>query len=150
MSIPVSAGLCLTCKTPIWMEQSAYDTYVQTCASFYCIHGHQQCFVRGKSEAQKLRDGLERERRRRQSAEQNVEYESQMKRLAERSTRAYKDQATKLRNRAKAGICPCCQRHFTQLERHMATKHPGFQTSADAGLLPGEPPILDVVEGGKR
>jgi hypothetical protein len=25
--------------------------------------------------------------------------------------------------RVNAGICPCCNRHFTDLERHMKSKH---------------------------
>ena len=28
--------------------------------------------------------------------------------------------------RIKNGVCPCCKRHFTNLERHMHTKHPEF------------------------
>jgi hypothetical protein len=38
----------------------------------------------------------------------------------------YKGHATRITKRAKAGICPCCNRHFTQLERHMTSKHPDF------------------------
>jgi len=33
-------------------------------------------------------------------------------------------QLTKVRNRIRAGICPFCTRHFTDLERHVASKHP--------------------------
>jgi hypothetical protein len=78
-----------------------------------------------------------------------VEYYSQMQKAAEHSARAYKGQATRLRNRAKAGVCPCCKRTVSQLARHMASKHPDFSTDADAGLREGEPPILSVVDGGR-
>lgn len=44
----------------------------------------------------------------------------------EASRNAYKGQVTRLKNRAAAGMCPCCNRHFTNLERHMGTKHPDF------------------------
>lgn len=32
----------------------------------------------------------------------------------------------KTKDRVKNGVCPCCTRHFTNLERHMASKHPGY------------------------
>lgn len=32
--------------------------------------------------------------------------------------------AEKKLRRVGKGVCPCCNRHFTNLERHMATKHP--------------------------
>ena len=43
---------------------------------------------------------------------------------AERTRRALKGHLTRLRNRIAAGVCPWCQRHFTQVERHVASKHP--------------------------
>lgn len=39
-------------------------------------------------------------------------------------TNAYKGNVTKLKKRASAGLCPCCNRHFTNLQRHIASKHP--------------------------
>lgn len=41
---------------------------------------------------------------------------------------ATKGQLTKAKNRAKGGACPCCNRTFVQLSRHIATKHPEFAT----------------------
>lgn len=35
-----------------------------------------------------------------------------------------------LRNRAAAGVCPCCNRTFEQLGRHMTTKHPEYVKEA--------------------
>tara|TARA_Y100000310_G_scaffold338946_1_gene430083 strand:- start:1163 stop:1354 length:192 start_codon:yes stop_codon:yes gene_type:complete len=45
---------------------------------------------------------------------------------AEKTASTYKGQVTKLKNRAKAGVCPCCNRTFQNLSRHMETKHPDF------------------------
>lgn len=39
---------------------------------------------------------------------------------------AARGQVTRLKNRAAAGVCPCCNRTFHQLVRHMAAKHPDF------------------------
>lgn len=30
------------------------------------------------------------------------------------------------KKRTAAGTCPCCKRTFQQLQRHMASKHPGY------------------------
>lgn len=46
---------------------------------------------------------------------------------AERQASARKGQVTRLKNRAAAGVCPCCTRSFENLRRHMTTKHPTFK-----------------------
>lgn len=48
---------------------------------------------------------------------------------AKRSRDAHKGQVTRLRNRAVAGVCPCCNRTFRQLAAHMKTKHPTWNKS---------------------
>lgn len=115
---------------------------------FYCPSGHGQNY-QGKTEAEKLRESLEAERRQRQWAEQNVAYQADRRREAEeraeherRRANGYKGHAAKITKRAKAGVCPCCNRHFTALERHMATKHPTFTPDV------GDPP-LRVIAGGR-
>lgn len=57
---------------------------------------------------------------------------------AEASARAHRGAATRARNQrdrlkahATAGVCPVdgCHRHFTNLERHIASKHPAYATT---------------------
>jgi len=38
-------------------------------------------------------------------------------------------QVASLKRRAKNGLCPCCRRHFMNVQRHISTKHPGFAAS---------------------
>ncbi len=40
--------------------------------------------------------------------------------------RAQKAAKTKLKNRIKHGVCPCCKRTFQNIAKHIATKHPGY------------------------
>lgn len=35
-----------------------------------------------------------------------------------------------MKNRVANGVCPCCNRHFENLERHMKGQHPDFQPEA--------------------
>lgn len=40
------------------------------------------------------------------------------------SLTAQKGVTTRLKNRIKNGVCPCCHRHFKNVQRHIATQHP--------------------------
>jgi hypothetical protein len=94
---------------------------------FYCPNGHEQYFP-GKTDEDRMREErdaarslAERESRRRQLAEQRAENER-------RSAIAYKGHATRIRNRIANGVCPAgCNRHFANVQRHIATKHPDFR-----------------------
>lgn len=59
-----------------------------------------------------------------------IAYQRSMRKTTERQLIAQKGQVTKLRKRAKAGVCPCCNRTFVGLQRHMAQKHPEFSCEA--------------------
>lgn len=97
--------------------------------SFWCPNGHQQHYT--ESTVRKLKAQLEREERWRKNAEARATAAQDQARAAERSAAAYKGRVTRLKNRAAAGVCPCCTRHFENLQRHMSSKHPGFTESAE-------------------
>ena len=90
--------------------------------SFWCPNGHQQHYSR--SEVQRLKERLA-------AAEARETHERDQRIAAERSASAYKGRVTRLKNRAAAGVCPCCNRSFENLRRHMASQHPDFTDSAD-------------------
>lgn len=58
---------------------------------------------------------------------QRIDQEKARGDSVERKLSAAKGQATKLRRRVGAGVCPCCHRTFKQLAAHMTDKHPEFQ-----------------------
>lgn len=72
---------------------------------------------------QKEKDKLERrltlEQNRRESAERETK-------KANNKLRAEKAAKTKLKNRIKHGVCPCCTRTFKNLARHMKGQHPEY------------------------
>lgn len=103
--------------------------------SFYCPLGHGQVY--SVSETQQLREQLEQANRQRDRAasDRNAAWTAagaarDQAAAAERSARAHKGHATRLRNRVKAGVCPVdgCKRHFDNLDAHMETKHPSYAT----------------------
>jgi len=91
--------------------------------SFYCPNGHSRWYP-GKTEEQKLREQLEEEQRRvvrLRASEERARAEADHQRSV---ANGYKGAATKMKKRIGKGVCPCCNRHFTNVERHMATQHP--------------------------
>lgn len=91
--------------------------------SWYCPNGHPATF-RGRSAEDELREKLEREQRRagRFAAERDQALASERAQRAA-ATRA-RNERDKERKRVGNGVCPCCNRTFTNLQRHMASKHP--------------------------
>lgn len=84
----------------------------------YCPLGHQHTPA-GQSRAQRLTAQLDAEQTRTRRLREEVERER-------RSHSATKGQITKLKRRIGKGVCPCCNRHFANVERHMATQHPDY------------------------
>jgi hypothetical protein len=93
----------------------------ETQIGIYCPLGHQHIFS-GKGEAERLRGQLERARLREQRVSDQLQ-------ASERSNAALKGVVTKTKKRVGKGVCPCCNRHFENVERHMQSKHPGFSES---------------------
>jgi hypothetical protein len=102
--------------------------------NFYCAYGHGQHYTKGESQETILRrerdrlkqreaqlmDAVNDEKRRREFAESSflkveIERKNAQKRLV------------KLKARAATGTCPCCNRNFSELQKHIATKHPTFR-----------------------
>lgn len=92
---------------------------------FYCPNGHGQVYT-GKTEAQKERKRAEKERELRERAEVRVRSVLDQLESAERSNSALRGVVTRQKNRAAAGVCPCCTRSFQNLQRHMSAKHPDY------------------------
>lgn len=86
--------------------------------TFYCINGHPQ-FWPGKSDLEKLKDDLAEKARQLEFEKQRAATNFQLREKAEAEVK-------KIRKRVGRGACPCCKRSFTNLQRHMTTKHPDF------------------------
>lgn len=102
-------------------------------ATFYCPNGHHQCYM--YTEEWRLRNEVARLTARMDQKDAEIKYQREQRYSTERSLKATKGVVTKLKKRAKAGVCPCCNRTFKQLAAHMACKHPEFAPS-DAGAAP--------------
>lgn len=107
---------CGKCGCNFGLTAKFIETLRDNHETFYCPNGHPRHFP-GKSEKEKLRDELTRK----QAALDQAHAESESQK---RTAAAAKGEVTKIRNRIGKGVCPCCNRTFGNLARHMATKHP--------------------------
>lgn len=78
------------------------------------------------NENSRLRKQLAQEKKRKEWAEQDATNQKKRAEGAERKERGQRAAKTRLRNRAREGVCPCCNRTFKQLSAHMKNKHPDF------------------------
>jgi hypothetical protein len=113
---------CPTCGIDYYMpevfENECRRDIKQT---WYCPNGHPRVYR--ENEADTLRRERDRLVQKLAQKDDEIAAQRQAKITAQRSAVANKEQVTRLKNRAKAGLCSCCNRHFENLERHMASKH---------------------------
>ena len=103
---------CGTCAVEHAIPQVIYDHCRNEGGFWHCPNGHQRGWKNGANKTE-----LENLRRERDRAIQD------QARLAEENTEKEKEIA-RLKKRSAAGVCPCCTRTFTNMSRHMKTKHP--------------------------
>lgn len=115
---------CFSCHVTFGLDRTHYNDLLDDGRNFYCPNGHRQHFIDSKVkalEAQLARsnDAHERTKRCLNRSQDNLS-------LSRNQTRAQKAAKTRIKNRIAKGICPCCNRSFTDIRRHMETKHPEY------------------------
>ena len=116
--IYLSKVTCCNCGVIFGIEQVHNQELITTHKSFYCPSGHSQRYT-AKSEAERIKDELTRERQRHDQTKAELSY-------VERQRRSTKGQLTKIKTRIKNGVCPCCNRTFKNIKDHMEIKHPNY------------------------
>lgn len=92
--------------------------------SWNCPNGCSRHYV--ETEETKLRAQLART----EGALTHAKWEAK---YAEGRRRAEKAAKTKLKNRIAKGVCPCCNRHFANVQKHIAGQHPEFASDTSSG-----------------
>lgn len=127
LAITECASCHITFGIPADLESELRDTH----KSFYCPRGHSLSFG-GQSDTEKAE--AEAARLRRMLREERAAASAQADQLGatRRSLSAQKGVTTRIKNRIAAGVCPCCNRQFQNLHRHMSGQHPDFTPTNDA------------------
>lgn len=114
---------CYKCGMPFGVPTHWRNKRMEDQETFHCPNGHSQHYTR--SEVQRLRTELDKQRRKTELAQADA---IQARNQRDRSRKAHR----RMRDRVRNGVCPCCNRTFQNLLRHMRTKH---KAVTDAELL---------------
>lgn len=118
---------CGECGIEFHVPQHFYDERRKTGKGWHCPNGHSRVFR--ESDADKFR--RERDQAKQEIARIEQEREEQRAR-AEKAERA----TARLKKRASAGTCPCCNRTFANMAEHMKGQHPEFVADGGATVVP--------------
>jgi len=117
---------CCNCGMTFGIIEDFYNQRRNDHKMFYCPAGHPQ-YYNGKSEAEKLKEQLQLEIKDKEWYVKRVESLHTNLTKSNHQVRAQKAAKTRLANRVKNGVCPCCTRTFSNLANHMKTKHPEYK-----------------------
>jgi hypothetical protein len=102
------------CDVEFAMTRHFYEETRRTGQAWYCPNGHRRVWG-GPTTDQKLRDAETRE----------VALTDQLA-AAVRDAETVRVALLRDRQRFANGVCPCCNRSFGNVRRHMATQHPDY------------------------
>lgn len=113
---------CCDCAMLFAMTDEFYQHRLANGRMFYCPAGHAQHFTARDDELAALK-------REKQSLQSQLTYAVTDAERQKREKINLKGQLTKTRNRIANGVCPCCNRTFQNVARHIAGQHPDFKTA---------------------
>lgn len=128
---------CVTCSIAFCVPNGYIDNRRRDGKTFNCPNGHEMTFRetegdRIRRERDQLKQKLAQKDDEIKAAWATANKQAEYVAAGERKLRAARGQITKIKRRASNGVCPCCNRTFSDLARHMHSKHPGFVTEPDA------------------
>ena len=119
---------CGACGCLFGLSRFLYDARRADKGTFYCSNGHPRGYL--ESEADKLRRERDRLTQRLAEKDDEIKRQRDLREGTERQLSATRGVLTRIKNRVGHGVCPCCNRSFGDLTRHMKTKHPTYAAEA--------------------
>ena len=110
--------VCCNCGTLFALSATMEQELRRNHETFYCPAGHPQHYA-VKSREQILRAKVAEQ-------EQSIAYLEREEAHRTRQLAATRGVNTKIRKRISVGVCPCCNRSFQDIKRHMTAKHPDY------------------------
>lgn len=130
-TVSMTTVICCRCSIPFAMPVELDEFLQRSQERFYCPNGHGQSY--SKSTEQILREKLEKQKQTHEielrGINNNLQWTREQRDRAIKERTATKGQLTKLKNRVKNGVCPCCNRSFHNLQQHMQKQHPEFDAT---------------------
>lgn len=116
------AMCCADCGLPWGVPYHFQERRREDHKTFYCPNGHSNWYPQENKE-ERLAKELD-------AAKRDAQHQREQRVIEERKNRALRGELTKTKKRIAGGVCPCCNRTFENLSRHMKGQHPDFATSA--------------------
>lgn len=119
---------CASCGVMFGLTEGHEQQLRRTGNEFWCPNGHSLNFYNSLEEqVKKLKKELSQEKEASEYWRKSTKAEEQEHNITKRQLSSTKGQLTKTKKRIGNGVCPCCSRHFTNLEKHMNSKHPEYK-----------------------
>jgi RNase P subunit RPR2 len=120
---------CYSCGVPFGMPDNLNRRFRDTQENFYCPNGHGQRY--SESTEAKLKKQMQQREESWEKVlaekEKTIEYVKRDRDRIVTQRTVLKGKITKITNRIKNGVCPCCNRQFSDLASHMQVKHPNYK-----------------------
>ena len=116
---------CANCHMNFEVTGDFQKARINDHKNFMCPNGHSNVY-RGQSEEEKLRQERDRLVQRLAQKDDEIKGQRDRKEAAQRQVVAYKGVVTRTKKRIAGGACPCCNRTFQNLARHMAHQHADY------------------------
>ena len=113
---------CVNCGTPFAWPKTLKEARLRDGQNFYCPNGHIMSWT--ETEAMRLRKMLDEANRKSTALAQQVREAQEAEQRAVDERKRVEREAKRIKRRIQGGVCPCCNRTFINLGRHMKTKHP--------------------------
>lgn len=117
---------CCVCDVRFAMPEDYVARLRRKKIGFCCPNGHSLLY-HGKSDSQKIKDLNAKLTTTRAQAESRVQRAEAATAHQVRRVAAAKGKVTRLKNDFAKGKCPCCNKHFKVLKKHMARMHPEYE-----------------------
>ena len=119
---------CYSCGIPFGLPDYFQSSRREDHDTFYCPNGHPGHYPQ-ENEAERLKRELADTQKRLEFARNEARSLKEQRDNANQQLTQAKTKAARQRKRIASGVCPCCNRTFTdsRLARHIATKHPDYQ-----------------------
>lgn len=124
VEVRLVAESCCVCGVIFGLPDHLQKKLQTEGGNFWCPNGHMQHYT--EPTVSRLKKQLADAKRLAELRQQWYDAEREDHEATRRSLSATKGVLTRTKKRIAAGICPCCKRHFENLQRHMDTKHPDY------------------------
>lgn len=116
---------CIKCGSSYAAPEQFFDRQREQGGFHHCVQcGHRQGWSKERSKLAQAQREAEQARRRMVIHQEEAARQRRAKESAQRRLSATRGVVTRIKNRVGKGICPCCNRSFQNLRRHMANQHP--------------------------